>query len=361
MVKKKILVICPHPVGVAPGQRLKYEQYFDYFEQNGFDITVSPFMTERFQKVVYKKGHVIEKGFWTIFGYFRRIFDLFRLPLYDGVYIFLWVAPFGPPIFEWLYAKFNSNYIYDIDDLVFLKPKSKFNPIISFLKSRNNSIYLMKKAKHVITCTPYLDKFVRNYNTSTTDISSTINTYKYCAKVSYDFKEHKPILGWSGSFSTSKYLHLLTDVFRRLREKYDFKILVMGDDKFHIDGLDIEAIPWKEEHEVSTIARFDIGLYPLPNEEWVLGKSGLKALQYMSLGIPTVATAIGANHRVIDNGISGFLVNTKEEWLQRLTLLLENQQIREDIGKAAAVRVENKYSINANRSTYVGIFKEVYN
>ena len=54
--KKKLLVICPHPVGYAPGQRLKYEQYFDIFRQAGYEITVSPFMSEAFQKMVYKKG-----------------------------------------------------------------------------------------------------------------------------------------------------------------------------------------------------------------------------------------------------------------------------------------------------------------
>ena len=176
MRKKKILVICPHPVGVAPGQRLKYEQYFDYLKANDYEITVSSFMTMRFWNIVYKKGHTLEKVFWTLFGYFKRIIDLFRLPFYDGIFTFLWVVPFGPPIFEWLFSKINSKFIYDIDDLVFLKPKSKANPLIGFLKSSNNSIYLIKTAKHVITCTPFLDKFVKKYNNKTTDISSTINT-----------------------------------------------------------------------------------------------------------------------------------------------------------------------------------------
>ncbi|MET0394474.1 MAG: hypothetical protein ABW019_15120, partial [Chitinophagaceae bacterium] len=63
--KKKILVICPHPVGYVPGQRLKYEQYFAHWEKNGYEVTVSPFMTERMQQIVYKKGFFAEKIFWT--------------------------------------------------------------------------------------------------------------------------------------------------------------------------------------------------------------------------------------------------------------------------------------------------------
>lgn len=360
MKKKNILVVCPHPVGVAPGQRLKYEQYFEYLEKNGYNITVSPFMTIRFWNIVYKDKHIFEKIFWTIIGYIKRIIGLFRLPFYDGVYIFLWVSPFGPPLFEWLYSKICKSFIYDIDDLVFLKPSSKANPLISILKSRNNSIYLMKKAKHVITCTPYLDKFAKQFNSNTTDISSTINTDLYIPKQDYSFQESKPILGWSGSFSTSKYLKLLTPVFRQLQKEFDFKLIVMGDSSFEIEGLEIEALPWKEEHEVSTIRRFDIGLYPLPDEEWVLGKSGLKALQYMSLGIPTVATAIGANFRVIENNNSGFLVSEETEWYSAIKKLIINENLRKTIGKKAAIRVEERYSINANKDIYKSILKKYF-
>jgi hypothetical protein len=74
--KKKLIVICPHPEHEAPGQRLKYEQYFDYFRQNNIEVTVSSFMTERFQKIVYKKGYIAVKVFWSIIGYFSRLIDL---------------------------------------------------------------------------------------------------------------------------------------------------------------------------------------------------------------------------------------------------------------------------------------------
>ena len=79
MNKKRILVLCPHPENVAPGQRLKYEQYFEFLRSNNYEIEVSSFMTNSFQDIVYSEGKLIRKVFWTIVGYFRRIFDLFRL------------------------------------------------------------------------------------------------------------------------------------------------------------------------------------------------------------------------------------------------------------------------------------------
>lgn len=356
--RKKVLIICPHPVGYAPGQRLKYEQYFDIFRENGYEITVSPFMSESFQKIVYQRGKYLQKTFWTIAGYCKRVRDLFRIRQYDLVYTFLWVAPFAPPVFEKLTRRLAKKMIYDIDDLVFLNPPSSSNPLVHYLRSSKNHISLMRSADHVITCTPYLDSFVRQYNQNTTDISSTINTNLYRPKKSYAVKD-KFIIGWSGSHSTSKYLHLLDDVFRELAKTYSFKLLVMGDASFAIEGVEVEAIPWKEEYEIDVISSFDIGVYPLPDEQWVLGKSGLKALQYMAAGVPTVATSIGTILRIIRHGENGLLVTTKDEWKEALTNLMESEELRRRLGGQGAQTVEKDYSINANKRVYLSILDQV--
>ena len=87
---KRVVIVCPHPKDVAPGQRLKYEQYINHWENNGFIVDVKPFMTDRFWSIVYKKGYYFEKVFWTIYGYIRRLKLLFMLRKYDLSYIFLW-------------------------------------------------------------------------------------------------------------------------------------------------------------------------------------------------------------------------------------------------------------------------------
>ena len=359
MKAKKILVICPHPEGVAPGQRLKYEQYFDFLRENGYQITVSPFMTKRLWKIVYRKGHYFEKIFWTLYGYLRRIGDLVRLPFYDGLYVFLWVVPFGPAVFERLFALLKRELVYDIDDLVFLKPKSAANPLVAWLKSEARIVVPLKRARHVITCTPALDTFARRYNDKTTDISSTINTDVYVPANRY-VNEGPITLGWSGSHSTVQYLHLLDDVLRQLAAEIPLRLLVIGDTDFHIDGVDGTAIAWNPTTEVRDLQRIDIGLYPLPDAEWVYGKSGLKALQYMALGIPTVATAIGANFRIIDDGVSGFLVRRPQEWKEKIRLLAASADLRRSIGVKGRARVERDYSVRANRDTYLAIYDRVY-
>lgn len=218
----------------------------------------------------------------------------------------------------------------------------------------------MKHADHVITCTPTLDDFVRQYNSKTTDISSTIDTERYRPK-RHQSKE-TITLGWSGSHSTSKYVKLLEPILLQLLEKgYSFNVLVIGDSNFKFNNpkIKLTAVPWSLETEVKDLKKIDIGLYPLPDEPWVLGKSGLKALQYMALGIPTIATKIGANTRIIENGVNGFLASNDEEWVKALERLIQDEDLRNRIGKEATRTVENHFSIHSTSPTYISILDEL--
>ena len=149
-------------------------------------------------------------------------------------------------------------------------------------------------------------------------------------------------------------------MLRELAQEIDFRLMVIGDPSFTIEGVDVFAQEWRERTEVKDLQSIDIGLYPLPDEEWVLGKSGLKALQYMALGIPTVATGIGANSRIIDHGEDGFLVSDLEEWKSHLLRLASDPELRRRIGHAAARTVSERFSVRANQDTYLHLLDTVF-
>ena len=358
----KVLFIVPYPVNTAPSQRLKYEQYFDYLSKNGYKFTVSPFYTLRAWSIIHRRGYIIEKVFWVVYGYLKRSFDLFRMPFYDGLYIHLWVTPLGLPIFEFLTRLMNRKSIYDIDDMIFLKEENKFNRIWSLFKGRGKPFALMKRAGHVIVCTPKLEEIARRYNSRVTDISSTINIQVYKPVKEYK-KNETTVLGWTGSFSGLEYLHTLDNVLRDVAKQRKIKLSVIFnimDQGFELRGVAVENIPWRQETEVEDLQKIEIGLYPLIKGEWSLGKSGLKALQYMALGIPVIATAFGANPRVIENGVSGFLVDSEQEWVDVIIKLIDNPNLRNKIGLAARARVEKYFSLEANKDKYLNIFQEIY-
>jgi len=359
MTKKKVLFLSPYPFGKAASQRLKYEQYFSHLEENGFRLVTSSFVDENFWEIIYKPGFLFRKIIGTFRGYVRRFFDLFRLHKYDIIYVHLWVTPLGPPIFEWLISKLSKKIVYDIDDMIYKSEGSAMNNLIHLLKGKDKPIAMMKYADHVITCTPDLNDFAKQYCANCTDISSTLDTVRMFPVNTYT--NDKPIvIGWTGTHSTVPYLYLLTNVFQHLAKERNFKLRVIGNFEFHMDGVDYEYLDWSKEDEVKQLQGMDIGVYPLPTDAWVMGKSGLKALTYMTFALPVVATNVGtAINRVVAENENGFLVKTDEEWIEKLKYLIDNPSERERMGKNARQTVLDNFSVEANKPVYLRILKSL--
>lgn len=359
MKKHKVLFLSPYPFGKAASQRLKYEQYFDYFDEHGFHPVTSSFVDDSFWEVIYKPGFIFQKITGTIRGYVRRFFDLLRLRKYDIVYVHLWVTPLGPPIFEWLVRKLSKKIVYDIDDMIYKSEGSAMNQLIYMLKGKDKSIAMMKYADHVITCTPDLNDFALQYCTHCTDISSTLDTGRMFPVNTYT--NDKPVvIGWTGTHSTVPYLYLLTEVFQQLARERTFKLRVIGNFNFHMEGVDYEYLDWNKQDEAKQLQGMDIGVYPLPTDAWVMGKSGLKALTYMTFALPVVATNVGAAiNRVMTDNVDGYLVKTNEEWLEKLRYLIDYPEERRRLGEHARQTVLDKFSIEANKPVYLGVLKSL--
>lgn len=355
----KVLFIVPYPVNTAPSQRLKFEQYFDYFRREGITLEVASFVTPAFRKIIYKQGHFFKKISFTCWGYLRRIGDIFKALNFDIIYLHLEAAPFGPHIFEYILHKLRKPIIYDIDDIIYIPHTSKANSFIRYLKSYGKIPRIMALSSHVIVVTQYLKKFAERYNKNVTYIPPTINTERYLAKDHGNGR--KVCIGWTGSYSTTEYLLILENVLRKISVKYDVRIKVIGDENFKIKGLNIESKAWFPEEEIADILDMDIGLYPLPDNEWIMGKGGLKALQYMGMGIPVVCTRVGAVLDFIDDGRNGFLAATQEEWLEKIALLIKSLELRKKLGMAGRITVEQKYSVAVNAPEYLKVLKAVYN
>lgn len=350
---KKMLFLSPYPKGKAASQRLKYEQYFDYFRANGFELETSSFVDDDFWEIIYKNGFLFRKLLGTLRGYLRRCADLFRLQQYDIVYIHLWVTPLGPPIFEWLVRKLSTRIVYDIDDMIYLKNSS--GRFIDKIKGNRKPIALMKSADHVIVCSPFLEKFVHQYNSNVTTILATYDTIQSIAK----HHEHKEIttIGWTGTHSTLKYLSIVAEVLVEISKIRKIEFLVICNYPYEHKDISVRNIIWTAENELQDLAQIDIGLYPLEKEEWVLGKSGNKALAYMNLGIPCIATNFGTNTLVIENKQNGFLVDTPSEWKESLLYLIDHPEERERMGMLGRQAVEDNFSVEANKTKYLAVLQ----
>ncbi len=352
----RIHFLIPHPQDEAPGQRLKFEQYYDRFRQAGYTVIHDAFYSPALSHRIGQPG-LLAKAFRLGWASLKRAGCLWTAWRSDVVYLFLEAVPVGPPMLEWIIMRlFKRPVIYDIDDLIYLKKPGSRNPFPAFSNQRRKVNFLMRNARHIIVCTSYLEQEARRLNAHVTKISSTIDTAKYIPKQQY----HVPIvtLGWSGSFSTSPYLHLLDEALKIIQRRHGVAIRVIGDTGFSVPGVQVEAIPWRLESEVEDLLKIDIGLYPLPRQEWVLGKSGLKALQYMGLGIPAVMTPIGANLEIGVHDKNCLFADSQEEWVDAITQLVLNPSQRERIGRAGRRTVEERYAVDVNWPRYLRAVRE---
>lgn len=357
--KKKILILCPYPVNTVPGQRLKYEQYFNYLKKY-YILDIRSFFSKKSYYYLYKKNFFFHKAFYIGIDFLRRIKLIFSLYKYDGAYIFLYISPFFR-VYEYIYTFFLKKIIYDIDDMIFFQ-KSNKNKIANYLRNKNKYIYLIKKSSNIIVCTKSLINIVKKYNNNKRVhlIPATLDEVKYIPNKN----KNKNIItiGWTGSHSTGFYINIIKKILLDLKKKFNCKILIIGANSEDIGTDKFEYINWNSKSEIKNLNKIDIGVYPLPYDKWVYGKSGLKAIQYLALKIPVVATSVANNLNIIKNGYNGFLVkrNNHKYWYNYLKKLITDFKLRKKLGSNGRKMFLKFYSIKNNRKKYLKIFRETF-
>jgi glycosyltransferase involved in cell wall biosynthesis len=101
------------------------------------------------------------------------------------------------------------------------------------------------------------------------------------------------------------------------------------------------------ESEVELINKFDVGIMPLNDNLWERGKCGFKLIQYMSCGIPVIASPVGINSEIVSNDV-GFLASSGKEWVDSFSKLISNDILRKQMGSNARQRVERHFSFYNN-------------
>jgi glycosyltransferase involved in cell wall biosynthesis len=163
-------------------------------------------------------------------------------------------------------------------------------------------------------------------------------------------------LGWVGHSDNLRYLEALGEPLRELARRHPgLSLIVVADRPPHLAGVDVEFRRWTLQDEVSCFRGISVGLMPLEDTPWTRGKCAFKAIQYMALGIPPVASPVGANRDVVHHGRTGFLPADDREWVEQIDRLLEDRELRLRIGDAARRAVVADYSLDVVAPRLIGI------
>jgi glycosyltransferase involved in cell wall biosynthesis len=358
---KKILFIVQHRLNRSPGQRYRCEQYVPYLRQQGFECTYSPVIVDAEEdQALYRSINLLDKAGIFIKSFARRIRDVWRASHYDIVFIYREAFPIGWVFFERLLKLTGATIVLDFDDAIWLPTVSEVNRSLQWLKNPEKINKIITLSNLVIVGNTYLGAYAKRFNKKVVVFPSTINLdyYKFPLAQSAAKNSGKIIIGWSGSHTTIEHFEIITPVLKKLKEKYGDNVIfkVYGDPDYRNDSLGIVGTAWSHESEVEVIGSFDIGIMPLPDNEWSKGKCAMKGLLYMGMGVPAVLAAVGMNTDVINDGVTGFLAANDEEWFNKLSLLIENNDLRKKIGLAGRSVVEKSFSCQAKHEEYVNIF-----
>lgn len=358
MKRTSVLFLVPYPLEKAPSQRFRVEQFLPYLTEAGIDYSVKPFIDETTWRVLYEKSSFFLKVFGIVKGYFKRwITVLFQAPFYSYIFIHREATPLGPPILEWIIAKvFRKKVIYDFDDAIWIPNTTSENKLIGWMKAFWKVKFVCKWSYKTVCGNTYLCDYAKRFSKNVIYIPTTVDMEKrYFATKTHD--DSKVIVGWTGSHSTIKYLDLLKPVFEKFSNNENIQYLFISDKQPELPGLKFQFRKWNKNTEVEDLLELDIGIMPLQKDKWSEGKCGFKLIQYFALGIPAIASPVGVNKKIIENGINGFLCESDEQWVSAIENLIKDIELRKQMGAAGKIKIEKEYSLKSQLPFFLNLFK----
>ncbi|EOZ98798.1 Glycosyltransferase [Indibacter alkaliphilus LW1] len=330
---------------MGASSRLRTFQFQSSWNTIGCDTKVQSFFNEKYLNQIY--AHQKPNSSNVFLCYLKRFFQLLTIWKYDIVWIEKEVFPYLPSYAEWILNKIGVGYIVDYDDAVFHNYDKHPWPLVRSWMG-NKIDWVMRNSKLTIVGNSYLEqRAIAAGSKNILKLPTVVESGKYTKK-SIDPNVQPVTVGWMGSPTTVKYLKALLPLLEDLQKEVPFKLLVAnGQKSIDFDG-NYECLRWSEESEVSIIHQMDVGIMPLPDDDWEKGKCSYKLIQYMACGLPVVASPVGMNAEVVDHGINGFLAKSQEEWKHYLSKLILDASLRMEMGDRGYEKAHAYYTLDRN-------------
>jgi glycosyltransferase involved in cell wall biosynthesis len=263
----------------------------------------------------------------------------------------------------WAYLqRCGCKIVYDFDDAIFAAPESGKRAVYCFSLSRKSSEVqvgeMIRRSDLTIVANDYLAQFARKHG-------ARVCVFPMSVKLSdYRPKQHGPrrpvIVGWHGSPFTVPHLALVKDALQQIARRYGEAVEFVFMTNGVVPRLDLpyRQIPLTQENEIAALADFDVGIVPLPESPFSLGKCSFKLIQYLAAGQPTVSARLGFNAEVIRDGENGFLAGDSREWYDKLSRLIEDAGLRQRFGEEGRRTAAQKFDIAINSQAWVKLIRE---
>lgn len=347
------------------GYVYRTKKWAEILRKYNYDVDIATTLSEKEYKKYLSGENINTVGFY-IKSMTRRIKQVIKARKYEVVIVrreLLLFNDYGNLFLEKLLFKLNDNVILDFDDdIAFAKKEPKnisgFYSKILMEHSRKFTESLKFYKKYFVG-----SEYLKNYllekvnvdNQQICVIPTCVDYIKYPQKKYSNFTTEKIKLGWIGSNGNLKYLKAILPELIKLNKNYPIELLVISGEKFMEEtNFNIKNITWSYSTQIENLMKIDIGLMPLNNTLEDKGKCGFKLIQYMGLGIVSIATDITINKSIISDKQNGYLVSYQfNNWCDVLEEAIKNYGKFGEIGKMARAKIADNYSFKANEEKYL--------
>jgi glycosyltransferase involved in cell wall biosynthesis len=343
----KILFLTPSPIESA-SERYRIYQFLPYLERTGFVCTVRPFATRGLHRAIQREK-LASKLILTPLCYLRRTLQLSTASRYDAIVVHRGIFPFPWPGLEKIVIRGHAKVIFDFDDAIHVGHQdigaTKY-PWIYKLKYGPGVNEMLHNSTHVIAGNQTLAHHALQFNPQVSVIPTVVDLDEYAYRPPRASSALITI-GWVGSRSTSPYLLEIEAVLQRLSEAHPGKIRfqIYGHPERTLNLPNFSSSPFSLATEIADLQNIDIGIMPVPDNDWTRGKCAFKAIQYMALGIPTVVSPVGMATELVENNVNGFWARTPQEWFETLSQLVGDAQLRSRFSEEGRKTIESRYSL----------------
>lgn len=336
-----------------PASRVRFIQFMPHLARAGWRIEFRPNSPDRqwrsplrnrpLRGVHYRAGRMVMRA--------NRLRDTQRASQFDVVFVNRDLAGGGLYLERRLLRR-NPRVVFDFDDAIFLGPKNE--PVVR---------WLCENAAWVTPGNAYLAEWAHQFTDRVTIVPTVVDTDQHEPRAWDDAPAPSPVrVGWTGSDSSIRatlFPHL--EMFRELQREIDFELVVISNSepKLPLSGIRWSFHPWSPRSEGRLAEMFDIGIMPLVDDLFQRGKCGLKLLQCMAAGLPTIASPVGVNAEIIEEGVTGFSASSDAEWRVALHALVGSPELCASMGRAGRQRCEANYSVRSWLPVLSGIFSQV--
>lgn len=324
--------------------RYRILQYEAIAKQDGVIIEHRSLMDATYFRWQTKNIHLLLRAvLYPVLLAFRFWQVLFQAPKYDAVWISREMAPFGPPILEQLLVRTCKRVILDVDDALHVSDKASSHLIPRLLRDNGKFARMAHAYSAVICGSRNLADYYYQHSANVSVVPTAVDTNRYA----WITRAPSPVvrIGWIGTPLNRHHLELLRPALTQLARERRFELVLVGlNEPLDWSLPAIRYVEWNLQEELTFFSHFDIGVMPLEDSAFARGKCAFKLIQYMAAGLPVVASPVGANCEVVQDGTNGFLASTDEDWISRLRQLIDDAGLRERMGANGRAVVRKSYS-----------------